>query len=151
MIQNVNGLSLKKIGISRMNWENICLLSPTAYARERYIRIGSGKENLRKFPEKESYLFNILYGIIERIGPNKSGYWKIVNVDNLKGEDFWCNAMPTHCKFIILLQQKGWGGNVIESKSVHDFKNCSCGSSSVDGVLEYLRRVADDKENHVEL
>ena len=35
-------------------------LVPTAYARERYIRIGSSKENLRKFPEKESYLFNIL-------------------------------------------------------------------------------------------
>ena len=35
---------------------------PTAYARERY-RIGSSKENLRKFPEKESYLFNIMsYG-----------------------------------------------------------------------------------------
>lgn len=33
---------------------------PTAYARERYIRIGSSKENLRKFPEKEAYLFNIL-------------------------------------------------------------------------------------------
>ena len=45
------------------------------------IRIWSGKENLMKFPEKESYLFNILYGFIERIGPNKSGYWKVVNVD----------------------------------------------------------------------
>ncbi len=33
---------------------------PTAYARERYIRIGSSKENLRKYPEKESYLFNVL-------------------------------------------------------------------------------------------
>lgn len=81
MIQNMNGLSLKKIGISRMNWENINLLFPTTYSRERYIRIWSGKENLMKFPEKESYLFNILYGFIERIGPNKSGYWKVVNVD----------------------------------------------------------------------
>lgn len=81
MIQNMNGLSLKKIGISRMNWENINLLFPTAYSLERYIRIWSGKENLMKFPEKESYLFNILYGFIERIGPNKSGYWKVVNVD----------------------------------------------------------------------
>lgn len=35
-------------------------LIPTAFAKERYIRIGSSKENLRKFPEKESYLFNIL-------------------------------------------------------------------------------------------
>lgn len=33
---------------------------PTAYDRERYIRIGSSKENLRKYPEKESYLFDVL-------------------------------------------------------------------------------------------
>lgn len=33
---------------------------PISYARERYIRIGSSKENLRKYPEKESYLFDIL-------------------------------------------------------------------------------------------
>lgn len=33
---------------------------PTAFARERYIRIGSSKENLRKYPEKEAYLFEIL-------------------------------------------------------------------------------------------
>lgn len=33
---------------------------PTSYARERYIRIGSSEENLRKYPEKESYLFDIL-------------------------------------------------------------------------------------------
>lgn len=33
---------------------------PIAYARERYIRIGSSKENLRKYPEKEAYLFHIL-------------------------------------------------------------------------------------------
>ena len=33
---------------------------PTAYARERYIRIGSSKENLRKYPEKESFLFQVL-------------------------------------------------------------------------------------------
>ena len=33
---------------------------PTAYDRERYIRIGSSKENLRKYPEKESYLFDLL-------------------------------------------------------------------------------------------
>lgn len=42
-------------------------------------------------------------------------------------------------------------GEVIESKSVYDFKACSCGSCSVDGGLEYLRRVADDKESYVEL
>ena len=33
---------------------------PTAYAKERYIRIGSSKENLRKYPEKEAFLFDVL-------------------------------------------------------------------------------------------
>ena len=33
---------------------------PTSYANERYIRIGSNKENIRKCPEKEVYLFKIL-------------------------------------------------------------------------------------------
>lgn len=33
---------------------------PVSYARERYIRIGSSKENLRKYPEKESFLFEVL-------------------------------------------------------------------------------------------
>ncbi len=33
---------------------------PTSFKNERYIRIGSSKENLRKFPEKESFLFAIL-------------------------------------------------------------------------------------------
>ncbi len=33
---------------------------PTAYAEERYIRIGSSKEKLRKYPERESFLFSIL-------------------------------------------------------------------------------------------
>jgi hypothetical protein len=31
-------------------------------------------------------------------------------------------------------------GDVIESKSVHDFKQCSCGAIFVDGGCEYLRR-----------
>ena len=31
-------------------------------------------------------------------------------------------------------------GDVIESKSVHDYKECSCGACAVDGGLEYLRR-----------
>ncbi|MCH5325471.1 MAG: hypothetical protein J1E39_09705 [Eubacterium sp.] len=31
-------------------------------------------------------------------------------------------------------------GDIIESKSVHDFKTCSCGAVSVDGGHEYLRR-----------
>lgn len=33
-------------------------------------------------------------------------------------------------------------GDVIESRSVHDFKYCSCGACAVDGGLEYLRRCA---------
>ena len=33
---------------------------PTSFRHERYIRIGSSKENLRKYPEKESYLFEVL-------------------------------------------------------------------------------------------
>jgi len=33
-------------------------------------------------------------------------------------------------------------GDVIESRSVHDFKSCSCGACTVDGGLEYLRRCA---------
>lgn len=31
-------------------------------------------------------------------------------------------------------------GDIIESKTVHDFKFCSCGSCAVDGGLDYLRR-----------
>ena len=31
-------------------------------------------------------------------------------------------------------------GDVVESKSVHDFEQCSCGACFVDGGLEYLRR-----------
>ena len=33
---------------------------PTEFARERYIRIGSGKESLRKYPERKSFLFDVL-------------------------------------------------------------------------------------------
>ena len=33
--------------------------------------------------------------------------------------------------------------DIIESKSVHDFKWCSCKSVAVDGGLEYLRRVGN--------
>ncbi len=31
-------------------------------------------------------------------------------------------------------------GDVIESFSVHDFKECSCGTCAVDGGHEYLKR-----------
>lgn len=33
---------------------------PISFAEERYIRIGSSKEKLRKYPEKESFLFTML-------------------------------------------------------------------------------------------
>lgn len=31
-------------------------------------------------------------------------------------------------------------GDIIESKTIHDFKFCSCGSCAVDGGHDYLRR-----------
>lgn len=31
-------------------------------------------------------------------------------------------------------------GDVIESDTVHDYKECSCGACAVDGGHEYLRR-----------
>ena len=34
-------------------------------------------------------------------------------------------------------------GDIIESKTVHDFKWCSCGACAVDGGREYLRRVGE--------
>jgi len=32
-------------------------------------------------------------------------------------------------------------GDVVESKSVHDFRYCKCGAVAVDGGRDYLRRV----------
>ena len=32
-------------------------------------------------------------------------------------------------------------GDIIESKSVHDFVTCSCGNFSVDGGHDYIHRV----------
>lgn len=34
-------------------------------------------------------------------------------------------------------------GDVIESKSVHDFRWCSCHSCAVDGGRQYLRRIGE--------
>ena len=42
-------------------------------------------------------------------------------------------------------------GDVIESKSVHDFKTCSCGAIQIDGGLEYLKRGAVNIEDLEEL
>ena len=44
---------------------------PTAYCDERFIRIGSSKENLKKYPEREADLFRVL---IERRNP--TGKWE---------------------------------------------------------------------------
>jgi hypothetical protein len=38
-------------------------------------------------------------------------------------------------------------GDVIESKSVHDFKYCTCGNVAVDGGHDYLRRCFKDDVN----
>ena len=42
-------------------------------------------------------------------------------------------------------------GKVIESKLRNDFMTCSCGRCSVDGGLEYLRRVAETSDIFVEM
>lgn len=41
-------------------------------------------------------------------------------------------------------------GDIIESKTVHDFKSCSCGAVAVDGGKQYLRRCGN-KEDYEEL
>ena len=38
-------------------------------------------------------------------------------------------------------------GDIIESKSVHDFKWCSCGAVAVDGGHEYLRMIIESARN----
>jgi len=48
--------------------------APTAFKDERYIRIGSSKEKIRKFPEKEAYLFRVLYSGKPTIENTKSEY-----------------------------------------------------------------------------
>lgn len=43
-------------------------------------------------------------------------------------------------------------GDVIESRNVHDYVTCSCGTCSVDGGLEYLRRCSKhSREDYIEL
>lgn len=46
-------------------------------------------------------------------------------------------------KIIRNMAQCGKCGDVIESKSVHDFRTCKCGAFSVDGGREYIRRIGD--------
>ncbi|MGH2569531.1 MAG: DUF7695 domain-containing protein [Bacteroidota bacterium] len=42
-------------------------------------------------------------------------------------------------------------GDVIESKSRHDFRSCTCGAIFVDGGHEYLRRGADSWNSFLDL
>lgn len=42
-------------------------------------------------------------------------------------------------------------GEILESTDVHDFKTCSCGNLSVDGGLEYLKRLAKSRDTYEEL
>lgn len=42
-------------------------------------------------------------------------------------------------------------GDVIESKSVHDFQTCSCGTCSVDGRHSYLRRCAKSLNDFIDM
>ena len=42
-------------------------------------------------------------------------------------------------------------GEIIESKSRHDYVQCKCGSCAVDGGHNYLRRSAADSNLHIEL
>lgn len=41
-------------------------------------------------------------------------------------------------------------GDIIESKTVHDFKFCNCGAVAVDGGKEYLRRCFINTEDDYE-
>ena len=43
-------------------------------------------------------------------------------------------------------------GDVIESRSLYDFKRCKCGKVTVDGGLEYAKRSFSNNppENHFE-
>ena len=42
-------------------------------------------------------------------------------------------------------------GDIIESKSVHDFVTCSCGACSVYGGHDYLRRCFETEDCYEEL
>lgn len=43
-------------------------------------------------------------------------------------------------------------GDVIESKTVHDYVRCKCGACAVDGGHDYLRRCfRESRENYTEL
>ena len=37
-------------------------------------------------------------------------------------------------------------GDIIESKSINDYKRCSCGAVAVDGGKDYLKRIGIEEE-----
>lgn len=41
-------------------------------------------------------------------------------------------------------------GDIIESKSINDYKRCSCGAVAVDGGTEYLKRIGNETD-YIEL
>jgi hypothetical protein len=41
-------------------------------------------------------------------------------------------------------------GDIIESKSVHDYTTCSCGACSTDGGLDYISRSYDPKYGSID-
>ena len=47
---------------------------PTSFKGERYIRIGSSKENLKRYPERESFLFSVLTFGLPTINNSVSEY-----------------------------------------------------------------------------
>jgi hypothetical protein len=56
-----------------------------------------------------------------------------------------------YTKVVINKAQCKLCGDIIESKSGHDFKTCKCGEISVDGGRQYIRRAAKNLDNIVEL
>ena len=76
-----------------------------------------------------------------------------------KGLDFadlvwYCVVLPevnTMMKIIKNSIQCKLCGDIIESKSRHDFVKCKCGSCAVDGGHDYLRRCATNGECFIEL
>ena len=37
-------------------------------------------------------------------------------------------------------------GDIIESKSINDYKRCSCGAVAVDGGKDYLKRIGNEED-----
>lgn len=42
-------------------------------------------------------------------------------------------------------------GEIIESKTMHDYVTCKCGACAVDGGHDYLRRCAENEDYYIEL